>query len=203
MGETLDAGAEPPTVAQAPRYGPPRYGPPRYGPPQYGPPTGDEGSSSPAIAGWASNLSTFLPMAGGFLIMGASPERQNGDYIATGITMVSLAAVLGPSIGHFYAGEIGHGFGFAGLRLLCFGSSVGLSMLGVFAAFGDSDATAAAPLLALAGVSGSVGLGLMLYDLIDAADAARRSNREEAAARRYAMPEITVTPMGGALTWSF
>ena len=176
--------------------------------------TGAEGDKSPSTAGLLSAFSTLAPIGIGFTFT-AFAERNAHELTMAGLVMVSTGAVLGPSIGHFYAGEPGRGLGMTGLRLLAFGNAVGLSVLGIGSLSyreyddgyggGSNDSTLGIAMIGFGAASGCAGLGLMILDLNDAPSAARRANREarEATDDQAALPALSIAPGGGALTWTF
>ncbi len=166
--------------------------------------TGAEGDKSPSTAGLLSVISTLAPIGLGFAIPSFA-ERAEGEVITVGMVMVGTGMVFGPSIGHIYAGEPGRGFGMAGLRVLAFGNMAGLGVLGAGAMFSSQESALGVALLGTAAVSGCVGVGLMIFDLVDAPSAARRTNREALTAtdEQAALPTISIGPGSGALTWTF
>jgi len=202
-----------PTSAPSP---PPPGGPvappvaPGWTPPPMVPPppnvTGAEGDLSPTAAGVMAVLATVVPVGIGFT-MTALVERKEGEATIAGVVVAGTGVVIGPSIGHFYAGETGHALGTSGLRLLAFGNTFGLGLLGLVTMYGGNrqDSAPGWMLLGMAGISGAAGLGLVAYDLVDAPSAARRANREaqSAGGDRALVPSLTAGPTGGSLTWTF
>ncbi len=176
----------------------------------WGPPpqnvTGAEGDCSPAAAGWIAAMSTLVPVGIGFTMTSLVEENRDEDgALVAGLALVGLGAVVGPSAGHFYAGEAGRGLATTGLRLLAFGNTAGFGVFGAATMFNSRDTAVGWMLLALAGVSGAGGFGLMVYDLVDAPSAARRANREDQSPQKdqAVVPDVTVGPAGGSLTWTF
>ncbi len=118
------------------------------------------------------------------------------DTSAVALSAGMLVAGVGPSVGHFYAGEYGHGLIVSGVRVAAGTTAM---MLAVY------DARGAA---ATAGFLGCIGVALALdvYDLVDAPDAARRAN---AKARAATGPTVGLVPMplragaGAALVGAF
>lgn len=153
--------------------------------------TGEEGDASPGLATVAASLSTFVPVAVGIGMMGAADGE--GGLIATGFAFTTLGLVIGPSAGHWYAGEAGRGAATMGLRFLAFGAGGGLTFGGI-AVLVDSNDTGAEvagfTMVGLASVMGAAGLGLVIWDLVDAGEAARRSNREDNEQRRGTGPQV-------------
>ncbi|MBW2454496.1 MAG: hypothetical protein JRI68_08295 [Deltaproteobacteria bacterium] len=193
--------APPPSVGPVHPTAPGGWGAPMPPPPNV---TGAEGDSSPAAAGWLAVLSTLVPVGIGFT-MTTLVERNESEGMMAGLVVVGTGAVVGPSMGHFYAGEVGHGLATAGIRLVAFGNAFGLGFLGVATMQSSQDRALGWMMLGLAGASGAGGLGLMIYDLVDAPSAARRANREDPSPRDElaAVPDITLGPAGGSLTWTF
>lgn len=166
--------------------------------------TGDDGPYSPEVALGLAFGTTFGTMAVGFTMLGAAFAEGSGVLLATGIGTVSAGAVFGPSVGLWYAGEGGRGALSMGLRLLAFGGSVGLGFAGIASAFGNDDGAAFA-LVMVGGMLGSAGLGLMVWDLAETAEAARNANRE---ARQHGagdawIPELTLGGHGIGPEWRF
>lgn len=214
--------AAPPTAVPPPPYAvPPRavppYAPPGYFPPGYFPPpddgarysierveTGEEGDAAPGLAIMAASVSTFVPAAIGLGMMGLA-DLEGGPLVA-GFAVASLGLVVGPSVGHWYAGEGGRGAATMGLRFLAFGGGAGLAFGGI-AVLSDSNDTGAEAggftLVGLASVMGAAGLGLVIWDLADAGEAARRSNREDLEDRWAAGPRIGFGVGRLSAEWSF
>jgi hypothetical protein len=161
-----------------------------------------EGPYYTDVAGWSSALATAIPVfAGFFLVVVAdrSGSDEEVDMIASGLALVAAGSTFGPSIGHLYANEWGHGLATMGLRLLAFGGSVALITGGIELANNDDEAAGGGVVMMLGALSGAAGLGLMIYDLVDAPEAARRANRE---ARQHG-PALSIGPGSLALGWSF
>jgi hypothetical protein len=122
----------------------------------------EPGMRSPQTATYLSLVGTALPVAIG--LIGASSSSSDGGY---GLLVVG-GYLMGPSLGHLYAGRGGHAAGGFGMRvasLVGVGIAIGTSWNGNNA---GSDATAAAS-LALGSVS-------TIYDIATAARSARRHN---------------------------
>jgi len=135
----------------------------------------DEKDAGFALGG--SLLTTGLGL--GVMIAGIG-----GDNAALGVVGFT-AAVVGPSFGHFYAGEYGRGLAQSGVRLGAAAMVAGGAAWTVFALFdcvewgdeerGDcSPLHAAAPLVVLAGVG--LGAGSIISSIQDAPKAVHRHN---------------------------
>jgi len=138
---------------------------------------------------------------GGLAVMSAGAQRESGEVFLTGAALM----VIGPSAGHFYAGETGHGVKMSLLRTgaaLVFGVGVISQITGVCdVAVGENgegggcghsrtDRETGEKLL---WIGGGAFVAATLYDFWDAHNAAHRANVR--AARRY-----TIAPsiMGSA-----
>jgi hypothetical protein len=133
--------------------------------------------------------STLGGIAAGITLMAAS--GGNGGTIATGITLAALGLGVGPSLGHFYAGEVGRGLLMSLGRLVSGGASFGFFVGYVLSGIGGGDGTAGM------GVA-SIGFGLLtvtlaVIDLIDAPAAVRRRLARRRAASGLA--SLTVAPL--------
>ncbi len=159
-------------------------------------------------------LATTLPMIGGFLLVGvARREGSNFPVVveeeigmqAAGLVMVGLGLVAGPSVAQFYVGDTLRGLAGAGLRLLTIGGGAGLIVGGVGLIADDrDDRPAGAVLMALGAASSSVGFGLVIWDLLDAPEAARRANREHREnERNELLPNIDVGAGSLRLRWRY
>ena len=91
-----------------------------------------------------------------------------------------------------------------GLRFLGFGGNVGFFVAGVATGF-NGDRGVAFTMFMLGGIMGSGALGLMLWDLADAPEAARRANREagQRGETSWLIPTPTVGPHGIGPEWTF
>ena len=149
----------------------------------------DEKHEGFALGG--SLLTTGLGV--GAMIVGIGSD--NGALGVAGFT----AAVIGPSFGHFYAGEIGRGLTQAGVRAGAAAMTVGgvawavagfLDCLSLFGEEADcSPIHLGAPLLIAGGVG--LGAGSMIHSIQDSPRAVRRYN----AKARQLM--LTPAPMAG------
>jgi hypothetical protein len=126
----------------------------------------------------------------GFLILNEK-DGHHGDWMqVTGIAALVLGLAVGPSVGHIYAGEDGHAAGMALGRVSAAG--VGLVLLvSALANMGDCESC-----------SNSLGPGMVpalllglaipisiIYDLVDAPRAARRSNT------RHGLTNLSLAPV--------
>ena len=146
---------------------------------------------------------------GGFALIGAGAQRGNDGVMATGLTMV----LVGPSAGHFYAGETGHA---VKMSLLRSGGAI-VAGMGLVAGFSTSDPGAPAPCPVedttctnkpsahdhgdnrtaerMVWLGGGVLVAATLYDLWDAHRAARRTN--EKAKRAFTVAPMMMNGGGG------
>jgi hypothetical protein len=148
---------------------------------QAGPPTlsGADlpGAKSGATAFAWSFFGTAIPIGMAFAV-----GSQDDDNPAAGLTFLG-ALVLGPSLGHFYAGRPGRALTGIGLRTLALAGV----MAGVAATWnGDSDAGAA---LGYAGVV--LGGAVVLWDIVRAPHSAKVRNEQR---RRSASVTPTLSP---------
>jgi hypothetical protein len=160
---------------------------------------------SEGVALFLAITSTVLPVAGGVAMIVAGARGDEGDLVAGGIALAAFGLSVGPSVGHFYAGEVKHGTLTALGRLgLMLGAGMcvlgGLFMGGIsYLANGDED-TATRWLVAgmvIAGFPALAALGLALADLLDAPGAVRRRMRRrvrEQRARR-GLASLQVVPL--------
>jgi hypothetical protein len=142
---------------------------------------------SPATALQLSVLST----AAGFGMMAAGSRWDNGAFALTGFAIT----LVGPNLGHFYAGETGRGLGQIGLRVGAVGAMIAGAFWGFaecFALFGE-ERCETPPIGPSALIIGGVvlGTGSTLYSLYDAPRAARRHNA------RMQRLMLTPAPMAG------
>ena len=79
---------------------------------------------SPSTAFMLSLASTGVPVAAGVLV-------ANSSSAGAGVILISGGVVIGPSVGHWYAGRVGRGLATAGARL-------GLTVLAGLAALAAS-----------------------------------------------------------------
>ncbi len=155
---------------------------------------------SPGVARTLSVLGGVGGVLAGFAVTGMlwnafdDDDEAIGDGAATVAVGAGLVvAGLGPSMGHFYAGETTHGVVVSGLRIAA-GTAAMLSI----ATDADDER------VILGGIV--VALALDVYDLFDAPDAARRAN---AKARAATGPTVGLVPMplragaGAALVGAF
>ncbi len=188
----------PPPPAQplpTPPPAPPAWGPPADGTsPDWGPPArplsppplSEPGPYYADVAGWSSVLSALLPTAAGLTLI-ATAQRGDTSFgaddaetgmVAAGFVVMGTGLVVGPSVGHLYAGDVTWGLVGMGLRLLMLGGSAGMLAGGMLLLEDNDEEVAGGILVALGVGAGSAGLGLAILDMIDAPEAARRKNRE-------------------------
>lgn len=101
-----------------------------------------------------------------------SPSRA--FELAIGVSLFGppgLGVIWGPSAGHFYAGEVGHGVAMSALRLFAFVGTIAPPLL---AAKGSLEPQSVFPLTLISGLLLS---GLTLYDILDASEAVRRAEK--------------------------
>lgn len=147
---------------------------------------------SPTTAVLLALGSTFAPVGAGVGMILAG----DGDVDLAGALLIGAGALIGPSLGHFYANEWGRGLATVGLRALGALGGFGLTGLGFVFAFGQMPAAGVACLVGAAAL-GLTTLGLAIYDFVDAADAARRYNRKQRVRRRLAIaPTLSKTASG-------
>ncbi len=118
-----------------------------------------DGAKSGPVAFWASVLTT---VAGYGLAAFGVAENSPGLYAAGGIT-----AVVGPTVGHIYAGHTWN----SGLTMRLV--SLAATAVGIGLAF-DNDAAAAATLLVLGGLGYTTGA---IYEIVTAPEAVHEYNR--------------------------
>jgi len=116
------------------------------------------------LVGWGITLSPFF----------LDKEGSGDDNLLYGLAWTGLAvSAVGPSVGHFYSGEVRHGVWFSALR----GGALGVGAITLWASAvadvygGESGAATGVFLL---GFGTAAGLGL--YDWIDAARSVDRYN---------------------------
>jgi hypothetical protein len=137
---------------------------------------------SPVAAGGLALLGTAAGW-GAFL---ASAGSGDGDLALLGLGGV----FIGPSLGHFYAGEWGGGFAHMGVRAAA-GGVVVLGAVVLFTnCYGESDDCDEGVGTAMMLGGAALGVGSTIYSIVDAPRAARRVNER----RRLA---LTPAPMLG------
>lgn len=143
--------------------------------------TADRSEASALLVALAG---TLLPTAGGATMIVIGANNGNSSLLGGGIALAGFGLTLGPSMGHFYAGEVEHGglmaLARAGLILAGFGGVAFAGMVAFVAVFdGDEgDATGWIVLgFVAAAVCGLATIGLGIADMIDAPAAVRRRLR--------------------------
>lgn len=143
---------------------------------------------SPATALQLSLLGTGV----GFGMMAAGARWELG-----GLSLAGFAVTLvGPSVGHFYAGETGRGLAHTGLRagaVTAIAAGALWGFLGCLDLYGEDTCELSPGATALVAGGVVVGAGSMIYSLYDAPRAARRHN---ARARRLV---LVPAPMAGTV----
>jgi hypothetical protein len=134
---------------------------------------------SPGVAAGLSIVSTVVPMllGGGLLVV----------QPFAGLALFSLGLGIGPSLGHFYAGEPGHAV-ITGLLRLGVATGGALLILGglLSGIDGDSSSTSPEGLFAGGTVLLVAAVGLAIYDMVDAPRAAHRTNASRRTALSFA-----------------
>lgn len=112
---------------------------------------------------------------------------------ALGISLAVTSVIVGPSLGHFYAGEHLHGGVTLALRAVGVGGTFLLGLGAIFVNFEtENPDRGAETALAVGAVVCLVGtLGLTIYDLIDSGFAVKRRN----ARQRSGLASLRVVPM--------
>jgi hypothetical protein len=141
---------------------------------------------------------------GGFALIGAGASEESGGTVLVGAAMM----LIGPSMGHFYAGENGHGIKMSLLRTgaaLVLGAGL-ISQITVacgISAEGEGEGGCGPSRddretgKKLMWVGGGTLIAATLYDLWDAHNAAHRANVREAR-RRYTIAPSIMTGAGGS-----
>lgn len=178
------------------------------GPPSRTPPIDDATPPAPEVK--SESTATILALGttlGGFALMGAGADRGNDHVMVAGMAMV----LIGPSAGHFYAGETSHA---VKMSLLRTGGALVLGM-GLVASLTTEDVSAGAPCPTdsvsctttthghgdrrtperMMWLGGGVLVAATLYDLWDAHNAARRTN--EKAQRAWTIAPMIAPGAGG------
>jgi hypothetical protein len=154
---------------------------------QAGPPTVSgadlPGAKSGTTAFAWSFFGTALPIGAAL----AMSSDDVDDQVVAGFTMIG-ALVLGPSLGHFYAGRSGRALTGIGLRTLAL---AGLTAGAAATWNGDSDAGSAA---AYAGVA--LGGAVVLWDIVRAPHSAKVRNEQR---RRSAAVAPVLSPDGSGI----
>lgn len=161
---------------------------------------------APALETKSGSTATVLAIGttlGGLALASAGAEHGDGTVVLGGIALM----MIGPSAGHFYAGETGHGVKMSLLRtggLVLLGVGLLTSSTVAYCASaegetgncstGDSHATGEKMMW----IGGATIVGATLYDLWDARDAAHRAN--EKAVRSWTVaPSIMAGATGNTI----
>lgn len=86
---------------------------------------GPPGSRSPRTAEILSKVGMLAPMAAGLAI---ELTRSGGGSEALPVALTMSGVVLGPAIGDFYGGDVGHAFGQIALRAALIGGGIGAAL---------------------------------------------------------------------------
>jgi hypothetical protein len=134
----------------------------------------------------ATGLAIGGTLAGmGLLALGGGTDSDPLAWAGVGVLAV------GPSAGHFYAGETGHGLITSGVRAASMAAFVaGFEMSFCIFDCEQTDTRKAGTVLAFAGIGAY--WAATIYDVVDAHQAAGRANRRNAAA----LPALLTTPDG-------
>ena len=144
---------------------------------------------SPAVALLLPLTLTLVPVVAGVGLFAADSEQAR----TVGFVVMNTGILLGPSLGHFYAGEIKHGLVTLGIRGALVSGSLALYAAARNSAPGrqdysyDDDSAGILGLLAFTLAIGAFGVGI--YDFIDAPRAANRTNA------RVLITSVAVAPM--------
>lgn len=141
---------------------------------------------------------------GGVALIGAGAEHESGGVVLTGMAMM----LIGPSMGHFYAGENGHGIKMSLLRTgaaLVLGAGL-ISQISVacdVAADENGNGGGCGPSSddretgkKMMWIGGGTLIAATLYDLWDAHNAAHRANVREARRNWSVAPSIMAGASG-------
>ena len=138
---------------------------------------------SPQTALWMSMLGTVVPLA--MTIPTVFRESSGPDDGQMEALLFLGGLVVGPSLGHFYAGRPGRAFSGMGLRIVGLGG-----LAGAFAMSWDSDSSGAEPLALIS-------LGLMATTLVWDIAAAPKSARIHNDKIKKAQLSVGMVPVDG------
>ncbi len=150
----------------------------------------DEGSLNPLWKSPGKALGLSLGFTLGPLIPGLLLFLWSRKISAAGIIFLSAGIVFGPSVGHYYVGDINHGVVTTLERLLCLGGSAGLVVMSFV---GGNPLVQACVVFSVA--LGITALGITIADIVLAPRAARRVNEEAGVTLSFA-PMVAPTPAG-------
>ncbi|MGE0549039.1 MAG: hypothetical protein AB7O24_18740 [Kofleriaceae bacterium] len=156
-------------------------------------PTVTSDEKSPAIASALALTTTAVGLgliAAPFIVDMTDTKSVTMVFAGLGV------ATVGPSMGHFYSGEIKHGLLYSGLR-------GGILTATTFVAIGAATAGAfggdVGPGVGIVLVGLGTAAGFGIYDLVDAPKAARRTNARNAKhLQMTVVPQITKNGTAGA-----
>lgn len=149
---------------------------------------------SPATAMYWSLGSMVLPSVP---LIVSSTVGQTHEFIGpTGVGLCVTGVIVGPSMGHFYAGNYRRGFASIGLRA----GIVGLGFLGFVGAY-SSDVEGAIACAIICGATGIALLASGIYDIWTCPDAVEKYNQSvRGYGGLYLAPEINLTEKSYGLT---
>jgi hypothetical protein len=161
---------------------------------------------APAIEMKSGSTAAVLAVGttlGGLAVMYAGAEQRDGAVVLGGMAMM----MIGPSAGHFYAGETGHGVKMSLLRtggLVLLGVGLVTSSSVTYCAATDVEAGSCSTRDShtrgelMMWIGGATIVGATLYDLWDARNAAHRAN--EKAVRSWTVaPSIMAGATGSTI----
>jgi hypothetical protein len=130
-------------------------------------------------------------------------SETHAFFGATGVGLCIAGVIVGPSVGHFYAGNYMRGFASIGLRAGIAGLGF-LVVVGVISSYGIDDIGAA---IIGAALIGGAGIGILasgIYDIWTCPDAVRKYNRSiRTQGGLYFAPEINLTENSYGLTLGY
>lgn len=136
-------------------------------------------------------------MLGGLAVVGSLGD---GDSAAAGFLLLDLTLSIGPSCGHFYAGETKHALLTTALRFVSYGLGELLIINAVInnVEYPRDPAAASSQRMMLGMGLVAIDLGLTIYDIIDAGPAATRSNQRRGLVSLHVVPLLA--PKGAGST---
>lgn len=161
---------------------------------------------APVVEAKSGSTATVLAVGttlGGLAVMYAGAEQGDGAVVLGGMAMM----MIGPSAGHFYAGETGHGVRMSLLRtggLAVLGAGLVVAASATSCAAADVEASRCstddshARGVAMIWIGGATLVGATLYDLWDARNAAHRAN-EQAVRSWTVAPSIMAGASGSTI----
>lgn len=151
------------------------------------PPVDESGDKSPGLALGLSLLGTTA----GYATLFAAADSESDGLWLLGFGGI----VVGPSLGHFYAGELGRGVNHSLVRV----GAAGVIFAGALVTFADcwggdeeDSCSGAGPAIMVGGAV--LGIGSSLYSIVDSPAAARRHNEARRKHRLVVAPAPVVGP---------